>query len=185
LKNIYVGLGLPWPAYLDTPVAAYQAVLQRHPVAFMTPIIDGEDTHYFEWQSAGLMSLRAQATMHRSESCFSDLYFGFDRGHLYLRIDFDRPAWEALHTRFLRIDLHSVHQDMRIDVRAGEGRPNAACQSIVEVKVPFEALDITFGQSFEVMLVLIDQQEIERFPQSGSLTLTVPSEELEVENWMV
>ncbi|MBI3949320.1 MAG: glycoside hydrolase [Acidobacteria bacterium] len=185
LKNVYVGLDQPWPAYLDTPVGTYRGALQRQPVAFMSPAIDGEDSNYFEWLSAGLLSLQSQGAMHRTASRFSQFHFGFDRENIYLRVDFDRPAKEALALCRLKIELYSAHQDLSIEVNPGEVRPDAACDDIVEVKIPFQALEVTFGQPFDVILIIANKHEIERFPQSGSVTLVVPREDLEVENWMV
>lgn len=185
LKNVYVGLGQAWPAYLDTPVGIYRGALQRQPVAFMTPVIDGEDSSYFEWVAAGVLNLQAQGAMHRAASRLSRLLFGFDRENIYLRVDFDRPASEALTACRLRIELYSAHQDVSIEVSPGQLQPEAACQEIAEVKVPFQALGVTFGQPFDVILIIANKHEIERFPQSGSVTLVVPREDLEVENWMV
>lgn len=185
LKNVYAGLGRAWPAYLDTPVGIYRGVMQRQPVAFMTPLIDGEDSSYFEWMAAGVVNLQTQGATQRAISRLSQLFFGFDRENIYLRVDFDRPASQALTSCRLRIELYSAHQQVRLDVEPGQRQPEAACQEIVEVKVPLQALDVTFGQPFEVILIVADKHEIERFPQTGSLLLTVPPEDLEVENWMV
>jgi hypothetical protein len=185
LKNVYVGLGQPWPAYLDTPIGIYRGALHRQPVAFMTPVIDGEDSNYFEWLSAGLLNLQAQGSMQRTSSRLSRLHFGFDRENIYLRVDFDRPAKEALTLCRLRIELYSLHKDLSMEVSPGQAQPGAACGDIVEVKVPFQALGVTFGQPFDLILIITDKHEIERFPQTGSVTLVVPREDLEVENWMV
>jgi alpha-amylase/alpha-mannosidase (GH57 family) len=185
LKNAYAGLDLAWPAYLDTPIGVYRGGLLRPPVAFMSPTIDGQDSDYFEWLSAGLLNLQTQGTMHRTASRFSKLYFGFDRENIYLRVDFDRPAREALALCRLRIELYSPQRDVAIEIDPDQTQPHAACGEIVEVKVPFQALEVTFGQPFDVILIIANKHEVERFPQSGSATLMVPREDLEVENWMV
>jgi alpha-amylase/alpha-mannosidase (GH57 family) len=185
LKNVYRGLDQAWPAYLDAPVMIYRGALHRPPVAFMTPKIDGQDSDYFEWLSAGVLSLRAHGSMQRAVSRLSRLHFGFDLENAYFRVDFDRPAVEALTVSRLRLELYSPRHELSVEVAPGEVRTDAACREIAEVKVPLEALGVSFGDPFEVILIIADTHEIERFPHGGSLTLTVPSEELEIENWMV
>ncbi|MCS6806341.1 MAG: glycoside hydrolase family 57 protein [Acidobacteriota bacterium] len=185
LKNVYAGLNQPWPAYLDAPIMVYRGDWQRQPTAFMTPRIDGYDSDYFEWLSAGMLSLRTHGSMQRAVSRLSRLFFGFDLQHAYFRVDFDRPAVEALTASRLRLELYSGHQQIGLEVAPGEVRADAACRDIAEIKVPLAALGVSFGDRFELIVIIADTHEIERFPHGGSLILSVPSQELELENWMV
>jgi alpha-amylase/alpha-mannosidase (GH57 family) len=185
LKDVYLGLGLEPPSYLDTPVGIYMGMLQRKPVAFMTPVIDGRDTNYFEWLSAGLLSLETHGAMRRAAGLFSKLYFGFDKSNLYLRVDLKAQAKTALMDLWLRIELYSSRRAKTVEVGQGREEDGAAVGEIVEVRIPFEELGLTLGDTFDVILLLKGDHEIERFPHSGTVTLNVPDEDLEAEYWMV
>ena len=62
----------------------------------MTPIIDGEETSYFEWLGAGSLEVRqVVGAMHQAErqvELLTEVRFGFDRSHLYVRVDAGDPS---------------------------------------------------------------------------------------------
>jgi hypothetical protein len=60
-----------------------------------------------------------------------------------------------------------------------------AVGSIVEAKISFDELKLSLGEPFDLILILKGDQEVERFPQSGTITLHLPREDFEVEHWMV
>jgi alpha-amylase/alpha-mannosidase (GH57 family) len=55
---------------------------------FIYPKIDGTMTSYFEWYNSGHVDLkRGGGSMHKADSVISDLYYGFDKDNLYIRMD--------------------------------------------------------------------------------------------------
>jgi hypothetical protein len=103
LRNVYQFLQRPVPDELFlSNISAAGAAAQRdaNPVGRITPQIDGEDTSYFEWLSAGRIEVRDVAgAMHQIEtapSAVTELRFGFDADHLYIRIDTAQAARDVL-----------------------------------------------------------------------------------------
>jgi alpha-amylase/alpha-mannosidase (GH57 family) len=58
------------------------------PTGYLKPIIDGEKTHYYEWQQAGFFDPgKVGGTMHQVSSVISGIYFGSDENTIFFRID--------------------------------------------------------------------------------------------------
>jgi alpha-amylase/alpha-mannosidase (GH57 family) len=185
LKNVYVGLGLQPPSYLETPVRTERSVLLRTPVAFLRPVLDGRDTHYFEWAPAGMIRLQAHGAMHRASGHFLALYFGFDPEHLYLRIDFREKARALLERATLQVEIYTAGGERRYEISADRRSASWALADIVEIALPLAELSLDFGESFDLVLVLTDDGIVDRYPPSGALRLHMPGREFETEHWMV
>jgi hypothetical protein len=57
---------------------------------------------------------------------------------------------------------------------------------IIEIGIPFSKLEAKSLQTVEFMVVVYkDHQELERWPRSGVISVTVPSENYEQEQWYV
>jgi alpha-amylase/alpha-mannosidase (GH57 family) len=185
LKNVYAGLGLEAPSYLDAPIGIHMGALVRQPIAFMRPVIDGRETHYFEWMPAGVINLQSHGAMQMTSGALARLFFGFDEENLYLRVDFKEKASKVLAASVLRIELYSAKGERVLEL-AGEKRPPmAVAADVVEVKVPLSDLKVSFGEHFDLIIVVKNDGEIERYPQVGAARLTVPSRDFEAENWFV
>ncbi len=89
LANIYHFIGLEPPLALYQPIrTSFLAAHVSKPIDYITPIIDGKLTHYYEWQQAGFFDcLKAGSTMHKAERLIAGIWFGFDTDNLYLKID--------------------------------------------------------------------------------------------------
>ncbi len=89
LTNVYKLTDREPPPELFEPVRSrFEPEYLAVPIEYITPTIDGMLTHYFEWQQAGFFDcLKAGSTMHRSEVVVSGIWFGFDQGKLYIRVD--------------------------------------------------------------------------------------------------
>ena len=62
----------------------------RKPVDFISPVIDGKITDFYEWQSGGIFDLKADAgSMHAGGGDLKKLYYGFDNKNVYIAIDTD------------------------------------------------------------------------------------------------
>jgi alpha-amylase/alpha-mannosidase (GH57 family) len=79
----------------EPPEILYQPIRSKFvstylllPTGYVRPTIDGKNTHYYEWQQAGVCDcLKAGGTMHRAKSQILKMFFGFDEKNLYFRID--------------------------------------------------------------------------------------------------
>lgn len=89
LSNVYRILKNDVPSYLETPIIQFHEVRpEKVPVGFITPLIDGRVTDYFEWIEAGcIISARHRGTMYKTERFLEEIYYGFDLNKLYIRID--------------------------------------------------------------------------------------------------
>jgi alpha-amylase/alpha-mannosidase (GH57 family) len=100
LRNMYRRLRKPVPdeLFLSNSSRLAAPPAQTAPTAFVDPIIDGEETSYFEWLGAGALSPRESdrgGAMHQGErqaSVVTLVQFGFsrDRSRLFIRLDSDR-----------------------------------------------------------------------------------------------
>jgi len=91
LTYIYELLELSPPTDLLKPIRTipYRTNI-IYPTGYLTPVIDGRNTNFYEWYSAGYYDCaKAGNTMHRSIYYIRKIYFGFDKNNLYIRIDPD------------------------------------------------------------------------------------------------
>lgn len=95
LTEIYAALGEPAPDALAHPIKrAPERAQRRAPESFIEAKVDGRESSYFEWMGAGSYAgERRSSTMHGRSSVLGDLYYGFGKGHFYLRVD---PIPEAI-----------------------------------------------------------------------------------------
>ena len=131
-----------------------------------------------------------------------DVYFGFDEEHLYLRIDArDGPVSQRfMDINSLRITFtdpegfellvpHPSHgrplpRLFHHDVPVSESGAKAAAASILEVSIPWRSLGVSPQSVLQFYIDLLqDQQTIERIPNEGIITTTVPTPEFELMMW--
>jgi alpha-amylase/alpha-mannosidase (GH57 family) len=106
LRNAYRRLGKPVPdelyvSNISTLHAPHR--VQSEPTALLAPVLDGEETSYFEWLGAGALEVGnaagAAGTMHRGaehSSLVTLVQFGFDRDRLLVRVDAVQTAVDLL-----------------------------------------------------------------------------------------
>jgi len=205
LQNVYLLLGDEPPADLARPISrrAVRAIYTL-PRTFLDVKIDGRRT-FFEWVSAGRYTCQNdRGTMAMAaRGPLRDLYFGFDVKRLFLRLDFDRPAREAL-TGFdqLRIGFaEPAGCEVLLDNPGGAGESvqllrggspldapglEAGIDQIAELAVPFDALGVAVdGPVHFFVEVLEGGQSRDRAPREGTINLTRPSPDFERIMWDV
>jgi alpha-amylase/alpha-mannosidase (GH57 family) len=102
LRNVYRLLDKPIPdeLFVSNISAGARAAPEAAPSGLVTPVLDGEETSYFEWVGAGMLEVRDTAgAMHESErpaSLLTLLWFGFDHSQFCLRVDATRPLHDLL-----------------------------------------------------------------------------------------
>jgi alpha-amylase/alpha-mannosidase (GH57 family) len=102
LRNVYRLLekSIPDELFVSNISAGALAAPEAAPIGLVTPVLDGEETSYFEWVGAGMHEVKdAAGAMHQSDrraSLLTVLWFGFDRSQFYLRVDANRPLGDLL-----------------------------------------------------------------------------------------
>jgi len=205
LQNVYRALGEDPPAELSKPIR----LGQRHPQLYSEPSgllrvkVDGRRT-YFEWINAGHYVNRGArgAMAMTAERRISDLYFGFDPEHLFLRLDarggpFREQLVDAdtLRIAFLRPEgfellvstptaRRPIVQLYHDDVPVAEPETEAAADSLFELAIPFRSLAVATEEPVHFFVELLqDERSLERIPHEGVIETIVPSADYELIMW--
>ncbi len=205
LQNIYSLLGDLPPLDLSRPIKRRtRRPIHTLPRSFLQVRIDGRAT-YFEWINAGQYTCQNErGTMAMvSRGPLKDVYFGFDLATLFIRVDFDQPARQALAAyETLRVGFaEPAGCEFRVEQpgRAGQrgewvcaGKPldpagiAFAVERIVEVAIPFEALGARVGEPIQFYVELLERhQSRDRAPREGAIGLARPSADFERVMWDV
>ncbi|TMB01451.1 MAG: glycoside hydrolase [Deltaproteobacteria bacterium] len=199
-------LGLAPPERLDRPIiaphkdAGHAAAVVVDPSRLIEPVIDGYTKGYYEWAGAGYYrpGTTSGGAMFRGQGAFTQLWFGFSRTHLYLRLDpakgadlkgelvllLSRPGAageKPVRMRLLPGGAESEAVDER-GVRSGSGRTG----TIVELALSREALGLQPGERISLTVrVLRDEVELDRIPRYGEIAAAVPDRKFELANWRI
>ena len=202
-----------WPAPPPPPEAlapikqieavslAAEARPLREPTLLLTPVLDGRETTFFEWQGSGLYRPgQARGSMYGGSSVFQALRFGFDLQALHLCLE---PAESALRSvevgNHLRVELVARGRQLEVDFelrgrrraprgalrRQGRraGRPSSTCWSSPSPSPP-SAWRRTTRSSLAVH-VMKSMVEVERLPRYGFVNVQVPGQDFEGVHWRV
>ena len=184
--------------------------LQAQPTALLSPIVDGEETSYFEWLGAGSFEVREVAgAMHQAERVpplLTLIQFGFDRERLFVRIDAERPLVDVLGAgrevslKFLVPEgvRYSVRQTLARVTGAfwdrahaeptwterGPGGATLAVGTVLELALPLTELGAAAGASISFFVAVYQAEfETERHPEHRPIELTVPDDLFEARQW--
>lgn len=211
LLRVFKLLGQEEPAFLKVPICGLADVQPaRQPTGFIAPILDGQVTHYFEWEGAGLYRAQEEKMRrYQGEGSLQEIRFGFDEGHLFLRLDPTKDLKESEASRLsIRIHLLGPQEfQLHFPLRPPEGEPASfslfrmdeglrlqklkeyktlAIKKVVELSLPFQ--DLGWGEGMLVKLFVFverDGREIDRYPRRNCLSFTVPGKEFERRMWSV
>jgi len=211
LMNVYTLIGQTPPDYLLIPVIREDRRIKPtvELTAFISPVLDGEVTSYFEWLAAGYYDVsQAGGTMHRAESIISHIYYGFDMQNLFIRLDSNSDLHDA-RVKELVFCLHFLKPrpcrvEVRLDPTAGEvsayvlgsgkedkgGRgerlSSIAAGEIIEMAVPFDMIGAMPRDEVNFFVtVRREEVEIEKWPYRGYISFNVPTEDFEAIMWHV
>ncbi len=208
LAQVYILLGSAVPDYLQNPIVFPHEVRPgMEPQAFITPAIDGQVTHFYEWQDAGYFAAQSLGgSMYRAESFLSGIYYGFDAEHLYLRLD---PIFQnQQHLKGLQCHIHILRptkwqiffplllpaeepffllsRESEDGAHPQERFKSIAGGQIIELSIPFSALQVHPHEKINFFLrVAKGDLELERHPRSGYLSMVVPDRDFEQTLWRV
>jgi alpha-amylase/alpha-mannosidase (GH57 family) len=211
LRNAYQRLQLPVPGelYVSNITTGGLVAAQTQPTALLSPVLDGEVTSYFEWLGAGLFEVQEVAgAMHRTDAspaAVSAIRFGFDRSHLFVRIDGARPLHDLLNRGEVRLTFVAP-EGVQFVAAMNDGRPvgryrdqaktpsgwrdrgaggaSVAAGDVLELSLPLADLSLSPGQAVAfVVEVHLAGVELERYPASRPIAATVPDRTFEARQW--
>ena len=176
--------------------AGIEAKPLREPTVLLTPVLDGRETDYFEWQGSGLYRPgQHRGSMYGGAQAFQVLHYGFDLKALYLRLDpAESPGRTAEVASRVRIVVLAADRRTAVDfplvpdgaLRPGDPVGEAAFAKVVELALPFGPLGLTPGMKLALSVhALRGEVEVERLPRYGYLAFTVPDADFEHVNWRV
>jgi hypothetical protein len=181
LSNVYRALGLPPPeelsrSILKVPVREFRSM----PSGPIRPIIDGEVTSFFEWLGAGVYRVDARSgAMHGRTGLVRELHYGHDASSLYVRLDFETAALEALSETEICITLDAKPErtsSVRLRLEPGGSVSTdvagvtAAFRNTLEVRMPLAAMSMEPGHMIRFQVSLWqDGLPIDSLPEQGQL----------------
>jgi alpha-amylase/alpha-mannosidase (GH57 family) len=168
LRNVYGLLLKPVPdeLFVSNISAGATPPTEYGPTGLLTPILDGEDTSYFEWLGAGTLEIREiSGAMHQTEprpAVITQVRFGFDYEQLYvslagmdrildllaegyeLSLKFLKPESVRFSVRHVLGRLRGTFWDRRpvepYWVERGPGGATVAAARLLEVAIPLADL---------------------------------------------
>jgi alpha-amylase/alpha-mannosidase (GH57 family) len=203
LANVYLILGDAPPPELQQPICRDRRVrAYTDAKGFLDVEIDGRRT-FFEWINAAHYTAKAErgAMVQASAPLISDVYFGFSRTSLLLRVDCDGPAREhlrqcdTLRVVFLEpeacelvVTLPSLAEPVAQLYRGTQALQTenlrVATDRITELEIPLEALGTREGNAIDFFVeLLLQERSVDRAPREGIFETVVPSANYEQIMW--
>jgi alpha-amylase/alpha-mannosidase (GH57 family) len=212
VQNVYRSLERPVPdeLFVSNITTRPSDVAIHRPTGFISPVIDGEATSYFEWLGAGCAEIvPTGGVMHQVAGpppAISVIEFGFDLEALYVRVSGPSPMRELLQGRrsvtvnFLepsgmRVEVSrpSGALTLRVSRRTSTGSQGAetvcpgatgAAGRLVELRLPFRCLGVSFGQTVSFIVALNDGSvEVEHRPHLRPIVFQVPGPDFPAYSW--
>jgi alpha-amylase/alpha-mannosidase (GH57 family) len=167
----------------------------REPIPYLSPVLDGRETDFYEWRGAQVLEVEADAgAMHATTGILARVRHGVDDRHLYVRTDWraDAPREGAtLRIVFPGPPAHALTLPLQhgegqpVWEGEGAGEPGAyAVERVAEVRIPFSRLGARPGTILGFHIEVVREgQVLERTPRAGVLSTSVPTEEDRLELW--
>lgn len=205
LIGVYESLGETAPDYLSKSILG---VTKKNPtlepVDFITPILDGKVSNYFEWHPAGYYQVgHAGGSMHQVETILKAFFYGFDLNNIYLRFDLNLKIQESAYKE-LKFDIIFLNPDgHKASLRFKNGGKHlkysienssfcthldcAAVNKVIELAVPLKDLSLNPDQKDIEFLIAVYKNgaEIERWPYQSTVSMAKPSKDFLLKNWTV
>jgi alpha-amylase/alpha-mannosidase (GH57 family) len=207
LKMVYKHIDKEYPTALDIPIITEKKewVPSLPPLSLITPQIDGLVSNYFEWLASGRIDREHHGgAMHQIEDIIKSIYFGFDLGNAYFRLDIHKELIffdvgfsllirilepQNLKFQFIKdtstgkIDYHVFSDGEELSTHDAI---EIASDEIVELKIPFSAMSAKKEETVRFFISLMkDGAPVERWPSKGYVSYQVPTEQFDLINWYV
>jgi len=197
LMNVYTITGGEAPIKFFEPIAVVEAGFDKEPSRLIAPVIDGEDTDFYEWKGAGVHELTKEGgAMHRAEKDVDTLYYGFSRDDLYIRLDAKGGFSKTLQDADVEVWFLEESKKEMLKFTGGGGveasgmeKTGACCAAgkIFEAKIPFADVGrVMTGKSIRFRVVLKKGgKEAQEIPEKGFIHIKEPGKGFELYNWKV
>ena len=201
LQKVYDLLAVAPSANLFSPISNIlkkTGIETVSPKAYINPEIDGKESHYFEWLHAGSVEVSVVGgAMTVSNPMICGLFYGFDKHHLYLRIDTPQHArfyFEQGYTLdIVMMSMNDNDNDKDKDKKKSvislndlNKDENSAIDIFIECKVPLSSISIKEGEWFYLYLEWkFNGEFFQTIPTHGYFTLTVPTPRDYAHFWLV
>ncbi len=205
LAAVYRNLGDTPPADLFRRLAHGGVVSpSRSPTSHIHPRMDGLRTSYFEWRGAGFYRPPPARSLHSTPAILSGLYWGFDPGRLYLRLESSdalpgdlSPLGPSLETRLkltgpgrrieARLVLDEPHH-LLLKQEPGDDHQlelgwvqEVQVGEVIEAAIPLSRLGLRPGEVLGLSVHFSrDGESIARVPSQGVIEVEVPAGAYEV-----
>ena len=171
----------------------------RQPTAYIQPRIDGTRTSFYEWRGAGFYYRPpAAGSLFQKHTFISGLYWGFDAGRLYLRIDpleshpegfafspAELSIWIELTTAECSFKLELSRIDplrLSLTARHGDTPPadlgtveEAVFKEVFEMAIPLSRLGLQAGNRLGLTLHFArGGQLLSLVPRQGVIEVVIP-----------
>lgn len=204
LMSVYIKMGKEVPAFLYVPISKKMRQIKPEiePKGFIYPKIDGKVTGYFEWLEAGKFTLKKiGGSMHKSQGLLSELYYGFNKKYLYIRLD---PSCSLGEFRELKLCIYIIEpESFKITwnafnnevgnlykeqdnswIKYGEIE-NVALDSIFEIEIPLELIGVKEETDVSFFIeILKNSHIIDRAPSVGYIKIRIPHPEFDKLMWL-
>lgn len=199
LIRVYELMEAPAPPELHQPIMAADRRAQaiRMPTGVITPKIDGQQNHHYEWRLAGVYEASLDSdTMNVSDAWIEKIYFGFDMHYLYLRIDFyERKIDYFKQADGLSLEIHFQKEEpltVRFHKYYCETTLNKPFQceyifeDVFEAAIPLSALDYASHENMVFYAVIKNGDfEIVRRPSRQPVEIEIPDDSIDQYLWSV
>ena len=211
LKKVLEIIKKPMLDFLHTPVIALsETQFNAQPLNFITPVLDGIPTDYYEWEGSSISYSTSIAGRHNPEPFIHKIYYGFDLDNLYIRFDhniekiknekynvyfainiFDHsfeyriviPIKHLLDTKPY-YELHYAKDQIVFEfVKVSEA---IAIKKIIELKIPFADISASPNMKLNMIISARDGDvELEKYPAKGIISIIVPDQDYTKKMWSV
>jgi alpha-amylase/alpha-mannosidase (GH57 family) len=207
LERVYTILGIEPPPETTEPIIRKQVIrADVEPTGFVTPVIDGKTTTFYEWLSAGWVPTSGPAgAMSGGDPLISSIYYGFDLSSLYMRMDFTRREEPLDLSRWKVSVLIDADVKYRVDVKPGDPetytlyresekngwvrrfrRNDVAVDRNIEMGVHFKDIYVKSGTRISFNIIVYENNvEHERWPVTGYISFLVPDENFQSMMWQL
>jgi len=165
-------------------------------VPYLTPTLDGRDTHFYEWRNAELYDgASEQGADHRVSGRIRRVLFGVSERDLFVRVDGIGAGASGL-ARAILLRFQAPHESEArarlsggargaLEWTSGAGDPGEfAAGDLVEIRVPLVRLEAGPGSVLRWSVALEESGAIaETIPRTGQLSTRTLDAEFASRNW--
>jgi hypothetical protein len=201
----------PMLDFLHNPVTALsETQLNAQPLDFITPVLDGIPTDYYEWEGSAVCYSTSTTGRHNPEPFIYRIYYGFDLDNLYIRLDhnIEKIKNEKYNVYFaINIFDHSFEYRIVIPIKhLLDAKPyyelhyakdqiifefvkvsdSIAIKKIIELKIPFADISASPDMKLNIIISARDGDvELEKYPAKGIISIVIPDQDYTKKMWSI